>query len=211
MSPAICAREGCGKALDVRATDRPPLYCSAACRVAALRSRRADQAGPVAVVAIPVLPAPQRPSTAGAVTKRPREARRFGLLCPVNPAHGPLLDWPTDRWAYHCPHRDHDGYGHDVPPTRAFFTTSEAESGDLRTDVGEAGPPAGDSDVSSEPAGGALAEGEAGARLPLTLGLPLDPPTRAGANAGLAGSLDSHPPESAASSRASYRSTGPAG
>jgi len=50
------------------------------------------------------------------------------FLCPIDPAHGKLLDWPTDRWAWHCPHRAHDGLG-DVAPTRAYFTTSEAETG----------------------------------------------------------------------------------
>lgn len=56
--------------------------------------------------------------------------KHVGLSCPVDPGHGALFDWPTDRWAFHCSHQDHDGFG-ERPPTRAFFTTQEAESGRL--------------------------------------------------------------------------------
>lgn len=42
------------------------------------------------------------------------------LLCPIDPTHGPLLDWPTDRWGFFCSHQAHGGNG-------AFFTTAEAE------------------------------------------------------------------------------------
>lgn len=45
----------------------------------------------------------------------------WGLRCPIDPAHGVLLDWPTDRWGFMCPHRDHGGNGR-------FFTTAEAEA-----------------------------------------------------------------------------------
>jgi hypothetical protein len=51
-----------------------------------------------------------------------------GPLCPVDPSHGVLIDWPTDRWAYHCPSQQHDGWK-DRPATRAWFTTTEAETG----------------------------------------------------------------------------------
>src|SRR3989304_2177045 len=57
-------------------------------------------------------------------------------VCPANPTHGAVLDWPTDRWGFHCPHQDHDGrpkahpYGPSAP-TRAFFTTTEVEQGFL--------------------------------------------------------------------------------
>jgi len=43
------------------------------------------------------------------------------LRCPVDAAHGRLLDWPTDRHGFFCPHTAHGGNG-------AFFTTAEAEA-----------------------------------------------------------------------------------
>lgn len=54
--------------------------------------------------------------------------------CPVDPSHGPLVDWPTDRWAFYCPHQDHDGRmpGHpmgEAPATLAFFRTEEVSPG----------------------------------------------------------------------------------
>ena len=45
----------------------------------------------------------------------------YGLHCPDEPAHGRLLDWPTERFGFFCPHQGHGGNG-------AFFTTAEAES-----------------------------------------------------------------------------------
>lgn len=53
-------------------------------------------------------------------------------LCPIDSAHGRVLDWPTARWGYHCPAQEHDGRpeGHpDGPlsPTPAFFTTAQVE------------------------------------------------------------------------------------
>jgi hypothetical protein len=80
-------------------------------------------------------------------------------LCPVDPAHGPALDWPTDRWGFHCPHRDHDGHG-ELAPSRAFFTTAEVEAGALRSPV-ETAPPAVAIDGRLERASKALGVGEA--------------------------------------------------
>ena len=47
-------------------------------------------------------------------------------LCPIDPSHGRLLDWATDKWGYHCTHQDHEGWK-ERPPTRAYFTTAETE------------------------------------------------------------------------------------
>ena len=49
-------------------------------------------------------------------------------VCPVDPTHGAVLDWPTSRWGFRCPHQDHDGRPKTHPlgpsaPTRACFTT----------------------------------------------------------------------------------------
>lgn len=57
-------------------------------------------------------------------------------LCPVDPAHGVVQDWPTARWGFYCPHQSHDGRpkSHalgEAPPTRAFFRSNEVESGRL--------------------------------------------------------------------------------
>lgn len=60
-----------------------------------------------------------------------------GYRCPVDPAHGRLLDGRDGaRNAYYCPHQDHDGRPSTHPlgpslPTRAFFTLDEAERGSL--------------------------------------------------------------------------------
>jgi hypothetical protein len=51
-----------------------------------------------------------------------------GFRCPVDASHGKLLDWPTARFGWFCPHQSHDGWK-DRPRTRAFFRTAEAESG----------------------------------------------------------------------------------
>lgn len=67
---------------------------------------------------------------------RPRSAARasdgaryhFNPLCPSAPEHGELIPWPTDRWGWMCIHQAHDGW-REVPPTRAFFTSAEAEDG----------------------------------------------------------------------------------
>lgn len=58
--------------------------------------------------------------------------RHVGLLCPTDPSHGPLIPWPgSERFGWYCPRQEHDGRG-DVPRTRAFFKTAEAEGRDLR-------------------------------------------------------------------------------
>lgn len=53
-------------------------------------------------------------------------------LCPIEPAHGRLLDWPTDKWGYYCAAQSHDGrtahhLGGSLSPTLAFFTTAQVE------------------------------------------------------------------------------------
>jgi hypothetical protein len=113
---ATCARPGCGKPLASKATGRPARYCSAACRVASSEARRAE--GPSDV------------TLAVGLTKPPQRPFYRGLLCPVDPSHGRLIDWPTDRWAFYCPDQAHDGW-HDRPSTPCFFTTAEAERGSL--------------------------------------------------------------------------------
>lgn len=50
-------------------------------------------------------------------------------VCPLDPAHGPLLQWTGDK-PLHCPHVDHDGRpaGHPkgpLPRSAAFFTFTE--------------------------------------------------------------------------------------
>ncbi len=57
-------------------------------------------------------------------------------VCPVDVAHGAVLDWPTSRWGFHCSHADHDGRPKSHPagelaPSRAFFRTEEIEAGHL--------------------------------------------------------------------------------
>lgn len=47
--------------------------------------------------------------------------------CPVDPAHGPLLDFPTASWSFYCPSQEHDGWK-DRPYRRPFFTTADAEA-----------------------------------------------------------------------------------
>lgn len=59
-------------------------------------------------------------------------------LCPVDPSHGAVQDWPTSRWGFYCPHTAHDGRpkSHplgEAPATRAFYTTSEVEAGFIHT------------------------------------------------------------------------------
>ena len=56
--------------------------------------------------------------------------------CPVNPAHGRVLDAPGERWAFYCPHQDHDGRPATHPlgamaGTRSHFTTTEVERGEV--------------------------------------------------------------------------------
>lgn len=51
-------------------------------------------------------------------------------VCPADPSHGAVLDWPTSRWGFYCAHQDHDGWK-ERPATRAFFRTSEVERGAL--------------------------------------------------------------------------------
>lgn len=55
-----------------------------------------------------------------------------GPLCPLDATHGPLLDWPSERWGFFCPNQRHDG-DRERPPTRALFTTGEAEAGAINT------------------------------------------------------------------------------
>lgn len=79
---------------------------------------------------------PGRPRTADEASRRLHRGSTDGaghrsfraFLCPTDPSHGRLLDWPTERWAWYCPHWAHDGFG-ETPRTRAFFTTDEAEQG----------------------------------------------------------------------------------
>lgn len=61
--------------------------------------------------------------------RRVRGLHGFGLPCPVDPDHGPLLglrDATARGEGYYCPHQAHDGW-RDQPPTRPFFTTAQAE------------------------------------------------------------------------------------
>ncbi len=55
------------------------------------------------------------PITLGASALAALVTRWHGPACPQNPGHGALLDWPTERAGWYCPHRQHDG-----PP---FYTT----------------------------------------------------------------------------------------
>lgn len=66
------------------------------------------------------------------------------MKCPVDPAHGHVIGLAGHPvWGYYCPAQPHDGF-RDREPTRAFFTTTEAETGVLLPrDVAElAVPPA---------------------------------------------------------------------
>lgn len=56
--------------------------------------------------------------------------RYAGYSCPVDPAHGRVLDWTGSRWGWLCPHIGHDAHG-GRPATRSFFTTEEVERGTL--------------------------------------------------------------------------------
>lgn len=59
--------------------------------------------------------------------------RRLGPLCPVDPAHGPVVPVVNSRWGWYCPHQAHDGL-RGKPSTRAYFTTVEVDSGIRRFD-----------------------------------------------------------------------------
>lgn len=72
------------------------------------------------------------------------------LTCPVASEHGPLLDWPTERWGFFCPHSGHGGNGR-------FFTTVEAEGTAAPKTGVEAAHPA--VPPASTPASGAVGEG----------------------------------------------------
>src|SRR4051812_9558357 len=73
---------------------------------------------------------PRRAMTTDAPpTRNGRPGTGWGHPCPVDPAHGRLLAWAgSERWGWFCPNQAHDG-DRDHPATRAFFRTSEAESG----------------------------------------------------------------------------------
>jgi hypothetical protein len=114
----------CGKPLAAKPTGRPGRYCSGACRAAASRDDAAKEARVEQVPATPY--------------ETPQRGSYRGPLCPIDPRHGRLYDWPTDRWAFHCPHQEHDPLG-DRRATRAFFTTVEAERGSIAPALG-AGP-----------------------------------------------------------------------
>ena len=62
--------------------------------------------------------------------------KQFGLLCPVDPSHGPLIPLVQSTAkgeGWYCPHQGHDGWkaSPTSPPfvsTRPFFTTAQAEA-----------------------------------------------------------------------------------
>jgi hypothetical protein len=57
-------------------------------------------------------------------------SRAFGLLCPVDPAHGKLYglrEATAKGEGWYCSHQAHDG-SKDVPASRPFFTTAQAEA-----------------------------------------------------------------------------------
>lgn len=63
--------------------------------------------------------------------------RYYLPLCPANPAHGKLYDWPSETHGFYCPHAEHDGRPKSHPagplsPTPAFFTTAEVEAANQR-------------------------------------------------------------------------------
>lgn len=64
-------------------------------------------------------------------------ATRYRMTCPIDPSHGRLYDWVSERFGFYCPHWAHDGFK-DRPATRRFFTTEEAETGALDPAIGAA-------------------------------------------------------------------------
>lgn len=135
----------CGKAIPVPARGPKPTFCSDRCRKAAGRGVTPRVSGLPAAAPVP--------TPDGAVVSAVSAQRSSGgrFLCPVDPSHGRLLDWPTERWAWYCPSQEHDGY-RNHPATRAFFTTSEAESGLVPTSrPGQAEPAAESARGESDP------------------------------------------------------------
>jgi hypothetical protein len=119
----VCAWGKCDKPLTTPTTGRAPRYCSSSHRLAAFRAARSREQSSDTPIGTPRNESSPRPSY--------RRAR-----CPVDAAHGPVLDWPTARWGWHCPHHDHDGRPASHPlgelaPSRAFFTTAEVDAGSV--------------------------------------------------------------------------------
>lgn len=102
------------------------------CKACWARTRTGATAAPLPVPVVTT----STEDTAAPVRAPSRNAGRSGLLCPVDPAHGPLLASKDPARGWFCPHAAHDGRlsNHPdgpAPRTPHTFTTAQAEAGTI--------------------------------------------------------------------------------